>query len=90
MVWSRLFSNGRTNLALLPSPLLNGMSDNACAKLAPDSLQNNTIKNLMRYTGGHRTSPLQKVCWGGGGGFMWDMVKSLAKKLIRCAGKFLR
>ena len=30
------------------------------AKLAPDSILNNKIREIMRYTGGHRTSPFQK------------------------------
>ena len=31
--------------------------NNTYAKLAPDTLQNKKIKEIMRYTGGHRTSP---------------------------------
>ena len=32
--------------------------NNTYAKLAPDSILNKKIKEIMRYTGGHRTSPL--------------------------------
>ena len=32
--------------------------NNTYAKLAPDSILNPKIKEIMRYTGGHRTSPL--------------------------------
>ena len=34
--------------------------NNAYGKLAPNTLQNKNIKEIMRYTGVHRTSPL----WG--------------------------
>ena len=30
---------------------------NAYSKLAPDSILNKQIKEIMHYTGGHRTSP---------------------------------
>ena len=33
------------------------MSTDTYAKLAPDSILNKKIKEIMRYTGGHRTSP---------------------------------
>ena len=32
--------------------------NNTYAKLAPDSIPNKKIKEIMRYMGGHRTSPL--------------------------------
>ena len=32
--------------------------NNTYAKLAPDSILNKEIKEIIRYTGGHRTSPL--------------------------------
>ena len=31
--------------------------NNTYAKLAPDSMLNKKIKEIMRYTGGHRTPP---------------------------------
>ena len=34
------------------------MSTITYAKLAPDTLQNKKVKEIMRYTGGHRTSTL--------------------------------
>ena len=33
--------------------------NNTYAKLASDSILNKQIKEIMRYTGGHRTSPLK-------------------------------
>ena len=33
--------------------------NNTYAKLAPDSILNKKIKEIMRYTGGHWTSPFQ-------------------------------
>ena len=35
--------------------------NNTYAKLAPDTLQNKNIKEIMRYTGGYRTSPLKAI-----------------------------
>ena len=35
--------------------------NNTYAKLAPDSILNKKIKEIMRYTGGHRTSPFYKI-----------------------------
>ena len=35
--------------------------NNTYAKLTPDTLQNKKIEEIMRYTGGHRTSPLLEV-----------------------------
>ena len=32
--------------------------NNTYAKLAPDSILNKKIEEIMRYTGGHRTFPL--------------------------------
>ena len=36
--------------------------NNTYAKLAPDSILNKKIKEIMRYTGGHRTSPFTDFC----------------------------
>ena len=35
--------------------------NNTCAKLAPDSILNKQIKEIMCCTGGHRTSPLLAI-----------------------------
>ena len=35
--------------------------NNTYAKLAPDTQQNKRIKEIMRYTGGHRTSPFSFI-----------------------------
>ena len=40
-------------------PILTYHLNNTYAKLAPDSIPNKKIKEIMRYTGGHRTSPFQ-------------------------------
>ena len=43
--------------------------NNTYAKLAPDSILNKKIKEIMRYTGGHRTSPLPE-----GDGNVWNFL----------------
>ena len=58
-----LFSNNENIDVCLPPYLRINMTileyhvNNTYAKLAPDSILNRKIKEIMRYTGGHRTSP---------------------------------
>ena len=50
---------GQTKHTLVKNqmPHLTYHVNNTYAKLAPDTLQNKKAKEIMGYTGGHRTSP---------------------------------
>ena len=58
-MFTSLFEDKYDNLVKRQYQSLTYYVNNTCAKLAPDSILNKQIKEIMRYTGGgHRTSPL--------------------------------